>query len=117
MRPLPPPRSIAGALAAGIPPQWLPAPLSAGAGLMLYLDSGSPLEFLLFVSGSLVTGTWFMRHNYSFLEISLQGVPLASLCNVVLIGWMPAMLLPVMVRARVQKSFIGGLLLLQVGAG
>lgn len=81
---------------------------------MLYLDSSNPAEFLLFVSGSLITGAWFVRHNYGFLDIALAGLPLAALCNVILISWLPAMLLPVLVRAQVHRSYIGGLMLLQV---
>ncbi len=50
--------TAAGAVAAGVPLHWLPAPLVAACGMALFLDSGSLREYIVFVVGAFVTGAW-----------------------------------------------------------
>lgn len=53
---LPACRCRAGALAAGVPFQWLPAPLVAACGIALFYESRSLREYIVFVLGAFVTG-------------------------------------------------------------
>lgn len=48
--------NAAGSLAAGVPFQWLPAPLVAACGLSLFYESRSLREYLVFVVGAFLTG-------------------------------------------------------------
>ncbi len=48
--------TTAGAVAAGVPFQWLPAPLVAACGLALFFDSRNLREYIVFVVGAFMTG-------------------------------------------------------------
>lgn len=65
--------TTAGALAAGVPFQWLPAPLVAACGLALFFDSHSLREYIVFVGGAFITGKYFqpsvasLSYRYSWI--------------------------------------------------
>lgn len=64
----------AGALAAGVPFQWLPAPLVAACGLALFYESRSLREYLVFVVGAFVTGRCYAgRPGWAVLEGTMCG--------------------------------------------
>lgn len=48
--------TAAGARAAGVPINWLAAPLLGACGLVLFLDTNSLREYIVFVGGAFLTG-------------------------------------------------------------
>ncbi len=105
--------TTAGALAAGVPFHWLPAPLLAACGLALYYDSRSLREYGMFVAGAMVTAAWFVWHHFWFLNIRVGPMHLHTLCKLALAALVPALLLPGMVLARASRSAIGALMMVQ----
>ncbi|KAJ9506464.1 hypothetical protein QJQ45_019460, partial [Haematococcus lacustris] len=94
--------TTAGALAVGVPFQWLPAPLVGACGLVLFFDSASLREYILFVGGAFLTGVWFVYHHFWFLDIRLGGPGswhLHTLCKLALAALLPALMLPGLVHA------------------
>lgn len=105
--------TTAGALAAGIPFQWLPAPLIAASGLALYYESRSLKEYAIFVVGALLTAGWFIYHHFWFLDIRVGPMHLHTMCKLAFLALLPALFVPGMVVNRAYKSVIGALLLIQ----
>lgn len=105
--------TTAGSLAAGVPFAWLPAPLVAAVGLALYYDSGSAREYSVFVLGAAATGVWFVRQHFWFLDIIIGFTHLHTLCKLLLIALVPALLVPGLVVAQAPRHLIGALLMLQ----
>ena len=52
----------AGSLAVGVPLTVMPAPLLAAGGLAMFLDSNLMRDYLLFLAGTLCTGTFPRTH-------------------------------------------------------
>jgi hypothetical protein len=48
--------TTAGAIAAGVPINWLPAPMVGACGLVLFFDTTSLREYIVFVGGAFMTG-------------------------------------------------------------
>ncbi|MEW5314894.1 MAG: hypothetical protein WDW38_006356 [Sanguina aurantia] len=106
--------TTAGALAAGIPFNWLPAPLVGACGLALYYDSRSLREYAVFAVGSFLTGVWFVSHHFGFLDIMLgPSLHLHDLCKLVMAALVPALLVPGLVFAGASPGAVGALLMLQ----
>lgn len=106
----------AGALAAGVPLLFMPAPLIAAAGLALYYESGMLRDYLLFVGGAVLSAAWFVHHHFWFLEVLLERMALLTICKLLLAAIVPATLLPGLVLAGASKAAIGVLLVAQVCA-
>ncbi|GFR52565.1 hypothetical protein Agub_g15155, partial [Astrephomene gubernaculifera] len=107
--------TTAGALAAGVPFLWLPAPLLAACGLSLFYESRSLREYLVFVVGAFATSVWFIRQHYWFLELPVSGMRLHTLVKLVLAALVPALTVPGLVVAGASSHLVGGLLVLQGG--
>ncbi|KAG2447194.1 hypothetical protein HYH02_007936 [Chlamydomonas schloesseri] len=105
--------TTAGALAAGIPFHWLPAPLLAACGLSLFYESRSLREYMVFVVGAFLTCLWFMRQHFWFLDILVSGMRLHTLCKLAVAALVPALTVPGLVVARANAHIIGGLLVAQ----
>eukprot|EP00884_Botryococcus_braunii_P004652 jgi/Botrbrau1/14188/Bobra.182_3s0121.1 len=105
----------AGALAAGVPLLFVPAPLIGAAGLALYYESGMLRDYLLFVGGTLISCAWFLYHHFWFLEVFLERMALRTMCKLLLVGIVPAALLPGLVLASVSKTAISVLIVVQAG--
>lgn len=104
-----------GALAGGLPMWMLPAPLLAASGLAMFYDTRSLRDYLLFVAGTLATGGWFLWQHFWFLDISLDGVPLKTICVLVLAAMLPAAMLPGLLYSDSPKAALSTMLLLQAG--
>lgn len=59
-------------------------------------------------SPTLPAGGWFVWHHFWFLEVSLAGVPLRTVCGLVVAGMVPATLLPGLLYAGVE---LGGVVM------
>ncbi|MEW5297524.1 MAG: hypothetical protein WDW36_000729 [Sanguina aurantia] len=106
--------TTAGALAAGVPFNWLPTPLVGACGLALYYDSRSLREYAVFAVGSFLTGVWFVSHHFGFLDIMLgPSLHLHDLCKLVMAALVPALLVPGLVFAGASPGAVGALLMLQ----
>jgi len=105
--------TTAGALAAGVPFGWLPAPLVAACGLALYYDSQSLREYFVFVVGAFMTGVWFVYQHFWFLDIIVGMLHLHIVCRLVLAALVPALMVPGLVQAKASKLAISTLLMLQ----
>ena len=90
--------------------------LQAACGLALYYDTGSLREYSIFAVGAAATALWFVRHNFVFLDILVGTTHLHTLCGMLLVALVPAVLLPGLVAARAPKLAVGALLMLQVRA-
>jgi len=108
--------SSIGGLVMGLPIWVLPAPLLASAGLALFLDSHSFKDYLVFVTGAIATGLWFLWKHFWFLkDIHLNGMPLRTLCVLLGAAMLPALVIPGLWYSGVKHSFIAVPLLIQAG--
>ncbi|GLI61232.1 hypothetical protein VaNZ11_003532, partial [Volvox africanus] len=105
--------TTAGALAAGVPFAWLPAPLLAACGLSLFYESRSLREYMVFVVGAFLTCVWFMRQHFWFLDVLIYGMRLHTICKLAVAALVPALTVPGLVIARVNAHIVGGLLVMQ----
>jgi hypothetical protein len=105
--------TTAGAVAAGVPFEWLPAPLVAAVGLALYYDSRSVREYAIFVAGALVTGAWFVSHHFWFLDARVGHLRMRTACRLALAALAPALVVPGLVIAGVGRGAVGVLLFVQ----
>lgn len=106
--------SAIGCLVVGVPVWALPAPLVAAAGVAMYCESGSMRDYLFVVIGGLCTGAWFLHHHFWFLDVSLDGMHLRTLCGLIFAALVPAFVVPGLVLggAAGRRARITGLLLI-----
>jgi hypothetical protein len=57
---------------------------------------------------------WFLWHHFSFLEVSMDGVPLRTLCALLLGAALPGLALPGLVQAGAPRGVVGLMLVGQV---
>lgn len=57
-----------------------------------------------------------MYHHFWFLETSVSGMPLQTLCKLALAAMLPAALLPGLVRSGGTKLHLGALMVVQARA-
>jgi hypothetical protein len=105
--------TTAGAVAAGIPFEWLPAPLVAAVGLSLYYDSRSVREYGIFVVGGLLTAGWFVAHHFWFLDARVGHLRIRTACQLALAALVPALVVPGLIIARSGRAAVGVLLFVQ----
>ena len=111
--------SAIGCLVVGMPVWALPAPLVAAAGVAMYCESGSMRDYLFVVIGGLCTGAWFLHHHFWFLDVSLDGMHLRTLCGLMFAALVPAFLVPGLVLGGASGQRAGkttGLLLIMQGS-
>lgn len=89
-------------------------PAQAAVGLALYYDSGSLREYAVFVAGAAATGVWFVRQHFWFLDIVIGFTHLLTLCKLLLVALVPALLVPGLVVSQASRHTIGAMLMLQV---
>ncbi len=106
--------SAIGCLVVGVPIWALPAPLVAAAGVAMYCESGSIRDYLFVVIGGLSTAAWFLHHHFWFLDVSLDGMHLRTLCGLIFAALVPAFVVPGLVLggASGQRASITGLMLI-----
>ncbi|KAI8462462.1 MAG: hypothetical protein J3K34DRAFT_462917 [Monoraphidium minutum] len=105
--------TTAGAVAAGVPVEWLPAPLVAAVGLSLYYDSRSVREYGIFVAGALMTAAWFVSHHFWFLDARVGHLRVRTACRLALAALAPALAIPGLVIAQSGRAAVGVLLFVQ----
>ncbi|KAG2493679.1 hypothetical protein HYH03_008193 [Edaphochlamys debaryana] len=105
--------TTAASLAAGVPFQWLPAPLLAACGLSLFYESRSLREYMVFVVGAFLTLLWFMLQHFWFLDIVIGGFKLHTICKLAIAALVPALTVPGLIVARANGHLIGGLMVAQ----
>lgn len=105
--------TTAGAVAAGVPFEWLPAPLVAAVGLALYYESRSVREYAIFVAGGMLTAVWFVSHNFWFLDVRVGHLRVRTACHLALAALAPALAVPGLVIARAGRGAVGALLFVQ----
>lgn len=108
--------TTAGAVAAGVPAEWLPAPLAAAVGLTLYYDSRSVREYGVFVLGAAATLVWFVWHHFWFLDARVGHLRLRTAAGLALAAALPALALPGLVAAppnAAPRALVGLLLFVQ----
>ena len=71
-------------------------------------------DYCLFVGGTLATAVWFLHHHYWFLNIQIQTHGLRFLCQGILVGLLPATLLPGLVMRPGSRGLVPLLMLAQV---
>jgi hypothetical protein len=66
--------TTAGAMAAGVPINWLPAPMVGACGLVLFFDTSSLREYIVFVGGAFMTGkhSWNCPASFSCCSIGFN---------------------------------------------
>jgi hypothetical protein len=57
---------------------------------------------------------WFVYHHFWFLHTSVAGMPLQTVCKLVLAAMVPAALLPGLVRSGGSRLHVAVLLVTQV---
>jgi hypothetical protein len=67
--------------------------------------------------GALLTGVWFVRQHYWFLDIAVGVLHLHTACKLVLAALVPALLVPGLVSSHAPRAATGGLLVFQVRGG
>lgn len=105
--------TTAGAVAAGVPLEWIPAPLVAAVGLALYYDSRSVREYMIFVVGGLLTACWFVAHHFWFLDARVGHLRIHTACRLALAALVPALLVPGLIVAQAGRPAVGVLLFVQ----
>ena len=103
--------SSIGSLVVGVPLWALPAPLVGASGIALFYESRSMRDYLLVVVGGLSTCGWFLWQHFWFLDIDMDGMRLKTICWLIFIAAIPAILVPGLVMSKLPGS--GALLLLQ----
>eukprot|EP00892_Ulva_mutabilis_P002875 jgi/Ulvmu1/12589/UM092_0019.1 len=94
----------AGGLSIGLPLHILPFALFAGAGLALYQESENLAFYAAFVVGLSVCGGYFLQANFWFLDIAIGGAPLQVVLVTIGLAFVPALLLPALVRATAATA-------------
>ena len=79
-------------------------PLSADAGLALYQESENLAFYTAFVVGLSVCGGYFLHANFWFLDIAIGGAPLQAVLITIGLAFVPAALLPALVRATAATA-------------
>ena len=59
-------------------------------------------------------GVWFVYHHFWFLHTSVAGMPLQTVCKLILAAMVPAALLPGLVRSGGSRLHVAVLLVTQV---
>lgn len=58
---------------------------------------------------------WFVYHHFWFLDVSIGGLPLHAVCQMLILALVPAALLPGLLATGASKDLVNQQLLLQVG--
>lgn len=74
------------------------------AGLALYQESENLAFYAAFVVGTSVCGGYFLHANFWFLDIAIGGAPLQAVLFTIGLAFVPALLLPALVRATAATA-------------
>ncbi|KAH6558160.1 hypothetical protein KP509_1Z076600 [Ceratopteris richardii] len=86
--------SFSASLVIGLPFKLLPAPLIASFYLSHFCMKKNLLSYLAFAVAASVPVTWFIVHNFWFLNVWLGGVMLKSTCKLLIASSVLALALP-----------------------
>jgi hypothetical protein len=93
-----------GSLVMGVPIWALPAPLVAAAGVSLCYESKSLRDYTLIIVGGLASGAWFLWQHFWFLDIELDGFSLRTMCILIFVSMVPALLIPGLIMAKLPGT-------------
>lgn len=79
-----------------------PTPLRAG--LALYQESDNLTFYAAFIVGLSVCASYFLHANFWFLDIAIGGAPLQAVLITIGLAFVPALLLPALVRATAATA-------------
>lgn len=94
--------SSVGSLVLGFPIWAIPGPLIAAAGVSLFYESRSMRDYTLAILGSVASTAWFLRQHFSFLDVTLDGMHLRTICYMIFFAVILALLVPGMVITKVK---------------
>ncbi|KAK9785342.1 hypothetical protein WJX73_005937 [Symbiochloris irregularis] len=103
----------AAALALGMPPLTMPAPMLAASGLVLFHESRTLRDYSIFAVGATVSGAWFVVHHHWFLDVWLAGWSLQAVCVAIIFAMGLGLLLPGVVTTRAPPGIVGAVAVAQ----
>jgi hypothetical protein len=97
----------AAALATGAPPWMLPFSALAAIGASRFYLHRNVGDLVMFVSGVGACGGWFLWFNFWNLDVTIDGLPLSELCQLMFLALCAAALAPGLAHVRVDPSSLG----------
>lgn len=86
--------SFSASIAIGLPWMFLPAPVIAAYFIAQFFLNKSIVSYTISVVAAVVPLTWFVVHNFWYLNIWLGGAPLQTICKYIIGGAVVAMGVP-----------------------
>ena len=102
--------SCAAAAAVGAPYWLLPAAAAAAWGVSRFYVTRSLGDYSLFVCGTTACGGWFLTHNFWSLAVDIDGLPMAELCQFLVLSLAIAAAGPGLAAVGCTPSTLGTLL-------
>lgn len=94
-------------LSVGLPIYILPFPALCALGLVLFYETRSLKDFALFVVGVAVSLGGVLYTLFGHLEENVQGIPLSTMCMLMLITVLVVVFIPGLLLADQDKYVIG----------
>lgn len=97
----------AAALATGAPPWMLPFAAIGSIGASRFYLRGGAVDLAMFAGGVGACGAWFLHSNFWGLDVNIDGLPLAELCQLLFLSLCASALAPGLARFNVHPSSLG----------
>lgn len=86
--------AVSGSIVLGMPLKIIPAPAIGAVYLAQYYSSGGAPSYFIFLLSATLSAAWFILHNFWFLDVSLGGMPIKTICGLLLGSLVLALAVP-----------------------